>query len=73
MPPNLFFDKYATTHDPWDKHHMNLQYYHPILLDDPCVLSMREIFSSNTLQDYGELLNHVQQERKYGESSYPWM
>ena len=55
------FDNYVTAWNPRANHdtHMDI---HQSIQDDPCLLATEEIFSSNPLEDYEQLLNRFQRQ-----------
>ena len=54
-----YFEKYVTTWNPCDTHHMNIT-IHQELQEDPFLLDTSEIFISNPFDDYENLTNRVQ-------------
>jgi hypothetical protein len=64
-----YFDRYVTTWNPRDIHRRNIMVPRSIN-DDPCLLSIDWIFSSNPHDDYEHLLNCVQRHTKCSVDSY---
>lgn len=58
-----FFDRYVTTWNPRDIHRRNIMVPRGPN-DDPCLLNCTQFFSSNPLEDYEHLVNHVQRHTK---------
>jgi len=59
----IFFNKYVTSWNPRDLNCRNIMVPRS-LNDDPCLLNVGQIFSSNPHNDYKELLNRVQKHTK---------
>jgi hypothetical protein len=63
-----FFDNYVTAWNPRENHDTHMA-IHQSIQDDPCLLDTEEIFSSNPLEDYEQLLNRVQRHTKCTEKT----
>jgi hypothetical protein len=63
-----FFDNYVTAWNPRENHDTHMA-MHQSIEDDPCLLDTKEIFASNPLEDYEQLLNRVQRHTKCNEKT----
>jgi hypothetical protein len=63
-----FFDNYVTAWNPREHHDTHMA-MHQSIEDDPCLLDTKEIFATNPLEDYEQLLNRVQRHTKCNEKT----
>jgi len=65
---NNFFDNYITAWNPRANHDTHMA-MHQSIEDGPFLLDTQEIFTSNPLEDYEQLLNQVQRHTKCNEKT----